>query len=166
MLKLILSIYLSIFLISCNKPDPNPELKDPIYLDLVAATATANQQIENEKKTLEGNRKELKEVALQTGQNLYAEKRVRESIERIQKLEQEKLYLDLKVQAQKKLAKSSYLQAFKKGEPWPNEKDWDSYQNEKKLRSVNKSWNAKSRISDFKQKNNKNGPVVVPEGHH
>lgn len=158
-------VIFSFFLISCNKPDPNPELKDPIYLDLVAATSAVTNQLENEKKTLADHRKTLREVALQTGQNKYAEKRVRESAERINKLEQEKQYLELKVEAHKRAAKKSYLQAFKNGEAWPDEKEWNSYKTEKKLQSASKTWSAKSRIEEFNNNSNKNGPIAAPAGH-
>lgn len=164
-MKLFFVFIFSFILISCNKPDPNPELMDPIYLDLVAATSAINVQLESEKKMLEDHRKTLKEVALQTGQNKYAEKRVRESAERINKLEQEKQYLELKVEAHKKAAKRSYLQAFKKGEAWPDQKEWDSYKMAKKLQSANRTWSAKKRIEEFNGNSNKNGPVAVPAGH-
>lgn len=164
-MKLFIVFYFCIFLISCNKPDPNPELKDPIYTDLTVSAAALAQQLESEKKALEENRKTLLEVVPQSGQNKYAEKRVRDSSEKISKLEQEKLYLELKIEAYKTTARRSYLQAFKKGQAWPNPEDWSAYQMEKKLLSAKKTWSVKERINEFNKKEAKEGPETNSKGH-
>lgn len=165
-MKLFSIILASLFIVSCNKPDPNPELKDPIYSDLLMSAASVSQQLEVEKKTLEDNKKALSEVVLQSGQNKYAEKRIRESNNRISRLEQEKQYLELKIEAYRRAARKSYLQAFKKGEPWPDPKEWSAYQSEKKLLTAKKTWDVKARINDFKEKENKNGLGVESAGRH
>lgn len=164
-MKQLIVFFLGLILLSCNKPDPNPELKDPIYTDLMASATALTQQLENEKKTLEENKKALLEVVPQSGQNKYAEKRVRDSNDRISRLEQEKQYLELKIEAHKKTARRSYLQAFKKGQEWPNPDDWNTYQMEKRLHSAKKSWSVKDRINEFSEKENKKGPESSSKGH-
>ena len=149
MLKRLLSLTIILFALSaCNKPDPAPELKDPIYSDLTASLAATTQALEAEKKALEEHQKALKEVVPQTGQIKYAQKRVNESQERITKLEQEKQYLELKVEARKSVSRKTYLAAFKKGEPWPDPKEFESYQAEKRLRNAKKTWDVKERIKE------------------
>nr|BFD61312.1 hypothetical protein CKG001_34190 [Bdellovibrio sp. CKG001]BFD64776.1 hypothetical protein BdHM001_34570 [Bdellovibrio sp. HM001] len=147
-MRIICLIILSLSLVACNKPDPNPELKDPIFNDLQANAAETSQLLEAEKKNLEGFEKELSDVVPQTGQIKYAQKRVRESKERIVRLEQEKQYLELKVDARKREAKKSYSKAFKKGDPWPDPQEWDSYQTEKRLRNAKRTWDAKERMKE------------------
>ncbi|WP_347355676.1 hypothetical protein [Bdellovibrio sp.] len=147
-MRIICLILLSLSLVACNKPDPNPELKDPIYNDLHSATAEASQLLEAEKKNLEGFEKELSDVVPQTGQVKYAQKRVRESKEKIVRLEQEKQYLELKIEARKRESKKSYSKAFKKGETWPDPQEWNSYQTEKRLRNAKRTWDAKERIKE------------------
>lgn len=147
-MRIICLILLSLSLVACNKPDPNPELKDPIYNDLHSAAAEASQLLEAEKKNLEGFEKELSDVVPQTGQVKYAQKRVRESKEKIVRLEQEKQYLELKIEARKRESKKSYSKAFKKGETWPDPQEWNSYQTEKRLRNAKRTWDAKERIKE------------------
>ncbi|MGE5086962.1 MAG: hypothetical protein ACM3MG_11720, partial [Bacillota bacterium] len=59
----IITAFAILFLITaCNKPDPNPELKDPIYADLQTQLGAATQALEAEKKKLEGFEKDLAAV--------------------------------------------------------------------------------------------------------
>lgn len=148
-MRLLSVIIISILLISCNKPDPHPELKDPIYSDVSALLATTTQALEAEKKTLEGNIKALGDVVPQTGQIKYAQKRVDESKAKIVFLEQEKQYLELKRAARQKEAQKSYSVAFKKGETWPNPEEWRSYEAEKRLRNAKRNWDVKERMKEL-----------------
>ncbi|MBV2169000.1 MAG: hypothetical protein KUL82_09850 [Bdellovibrio sp.] len=157
-------IIILLSLVACNKPDPNPELKDPIYNDLNTSLAAASQALEAEKKTLEGHEQELLDVVPQTGQIKYAQKRVEESKGRITLLEQEKQYLELKIQGRKTIAKKSYTVAFSKGEPWPDPKEWESYQLEKKMRAAKKTWDVNQRLKELGFKDEKT-PEPAVGGH-
>ncbi|MFM6929931.1 MAG: hypothetical protein ACKOX6_15785 [Bdellovibrio sp.] len=145
----IIAAFLIIFtLAACNKPDPNPELKDPIYSDLQTQLTTATQSLEAEKKKLEGFEKDLAAVVPQTGQIKYAQKRVFESQALVAKWEQEKAYLELKIEQRKLTAIKSYKKAFAKKEDWPDPKEWSSYQAEQKLRNAKRSWDVKERMKE------------------
>lgn len=157
-------IIIILSLVACNKPDPNPELKDPIFNDLNTSLAAATQALEAEKKNLEGHEQALSDVVPQTGQIKYAQKRVGESKARINLLEQEKQYLELKIQGRKAAAKKSYAQAFKKGEPWPDPKEWESYQLEKKMRTSKRTWDVNQRLKDLGFKDEKT-PEPAAGGH-
>lgn len=169
-LRIISVITICLSLIACNKPDPNPELKDPIYQDYNSSMAAASQALEAERKALEGFEKELKEVVPQTGQIKYAQKRVNESKEKITRIEQERQYYELKIESRKREAKMSYLKAFKKGEPWPDPKEWEIYQQEKKLRTAKRVWDVNERIKEAGLANGGGGKEKAPgeaaEGHH
>lgn len=148
MLKLLL---LSLFLMlsACSKPDPNPELKDPIYNEFVSLAATANSELEAEKKALEGFEKELQDVVPQTGQIKFAQKRINDSKAKISRIQQEKKYFELKVTARKALAKSQYAEAFKNKTVWPDPKEWQTYEMEKKFRAAKKTWDVKERMKQL-----------------
>lgn len=165
-MKLFSILCLCLMIAACNKPDPNPELMDPIYKDLSSSITSLNQQLEAEQKALEENETNLKQVIPQTGQNKYAEKRIRESKERIIKLNQEKAYIELKLEAQKRKAKKSYLLAYNKGEIWPNSKDWDEYQIQKKFRTASPIWDVKKRISDLGGPEKEKAPGSAPKSSH
>ncbi|MEN0057832.1 MAG: hypothetical protein AAGB31_03280 [Bdellovibrio sp.] len=139
---------ISFFLLACEKPDPNPELRDPIYADLNSTLGAVSQEIEGEKKNLSDNEKALQEVIPQTGQIKYAQKRVQESKEKITRLEQEKAYLELKIENRRKSTKKSYAKAFANQEAWPDPQEWASYQAEKRLRSAKRTWDIKNRMHE------------------
>lgn len=141
-------LFITTLLIGCDKPDPHPELKDPIYNDLISSLSSTQKALEDEKKTLEGHIKESADVVPQTGQIKYAQKRINESKSRITRLEQEVQYLELKVEARKSASRSKYLQAFKKKEAWPDSKEWENYKIEKKLQSAKKTWDVRERIKE------------------
>lgn len=146
----ILAALILIFLVTgCNKPDPNPQLQDPIYNDLKQTVNALEGLVQAEEKSLEGFEKELSEVIPQTGQIKYAQKRVQETKERLGRLRQEKTYYELKTEAQERISKKSYTKAFQKGEKWPNPRDWEVYQAEKRLRTAKKTWDVKERMREL-----------------
>lgn len=142
-------IIVALLLSSCSKPDPNPELKDPIFADLQATLDTTAKSLETERKNLEGHEKELREAVPQTGQIKFAQKRVNETKERITRLGQEMQYLEMKIEARKRLAKKSYAESFKNGQPWPDPKEWESYSAEKRLRNAKRNWDVKERMKEL-----------------
>ena len=95
--KSILIIFAVMFLLGCNKPDPHPELKDPIYQDLQREFAEAQKAVDAEKSLLAEHEKNLKEVIPQTGQIKYAQKRVSESLARLEKLKQLVKYWEIRI---------------------------------------------------------------------
>ncbi len=143
---LFVTISTLMILIGCNRPDSNPELKDPIYADINSTLGSVSQELDAEMKSLAEHEQALKDVVPQTGQVKFAEKRVFESKARINKLEQEKTYLELKLTARLKEARKSYLAAFEKKESWPNPDEWSAYQAEKSLRNAKRAWDVKERM--------------------
>lgn len=138
--------FILLALSGCKKPDPNPELHDPIYSDLQSRLGSVSSSLNAEKKTLAEHQKTLSEVKPQTGQNKYAMKRVYESQEKITRFQQEEQYLTLKIAARKKQAKRSYMAAFNKGESWPDPAEYQAYQSEQRLRNAKRSWDVKERM--------------------
>lgn len=147
-MRIIAAILIIFTLAACSKPDPNPELKDPIYADIQTKLGAANAALEAEKKKLEGFEKDMEAVVPQTGQIKYAQKRLYESQANITRLEQEVEYLKLKVEQRLKTAQASYKKAYAKKEEWPDPKEYSSYQAEEKLRNAKRSWDVKQRMKD------------------
>lgn len=164
MYKILLLTFITL-LVSCNKPIPNPELKDPIYNDINVRFAEASQLLAAEKKTLSGHEKDLAEAIPQTGQTILAQKKVFESKNKITKLEQEVQFLKLKVAARKKHAVEAYGQAFSKNEPWPDPKEWEQYQQEKNVRNKPKEWSVKNRLKETMGLSNDKKDEKAPGGH-
>lgn len=148
MYNIVLILLLLATIVGCAKPDPNPELRDPIFTDITSQIASLNQQIESEKNQLKKHEQELAEAPPQTGKVKFALKRVSESKSLIASLDQERKYLEIKIESRKKAARSSYLQAFKEKRPWPEPREWDLYISEKRLRQAKKNWDVKQRIKE------------------
>lgn len=150
-MRLFYALFLLIPLLGAceKKQDPNPELRDPIYADYKAELGIAEQGLAAEKKTLEGHEAELKEVIPQSGQIKFAQKRVYESREKITKLEQRKLYFELKIKARLTEARKAYRTAFSKGEEWPDPKEHEEYKVASKLRRDGMiGWNVENRMKE------------------
>lgn len=148
-MRLIYALFLLIPLLgACEKKlEPNPELRDPIYADYKAELGIAEQGIAAEKKTLEGHEQELKDVVPQSGQIKFAQKRIYESRDKITKLEQRKLYFELKIKARLAEIKKSYREAFAKKEDWPDPKEYEEYKVASKLRRDGLiGWNVENRM--------------------
>lgn len=164
-MKIIILCLLTFALASCKKPDPHPELKDPVYNDLNATLGTVTQLYNAEIKALEGFEKELREVVPQTGQIRYAQKRVRESKEKISKLEQEKQFLELKIQTRLKETKKSYMEAFKADKPWPDPSEWETYRIQRKFQQAKKTWDVKERMKQLEDEKKGAAPAAPAGGH-
>ena len=146
--KILAFLILTLALVGCKKPDPHPELKDPIFSDLQTQLGTVTAALAAERKTLIDHRKTLSEVKPQTGQVKYATKRVNESEQKINKLEQEEKFLVLKIASRKKHARKSYMAAFKKEAAWPDPEEYRMYQSEMRLRNAKRTWDVKQRLDD------------------
>lgn len=166
MTKILAAILISIALVGCKKPDPHPELKDPIYSDLQAQLGAVTAALNAERKTLADHQKTLSEVKPQTGQIKYATKRVNESQQKINRLEQEEKYLSLKVVARQKSARKSYFAAFKKEEAWPNPDEFRAYQSEMRLRNAKKTWDVKQRLAETGLGDGARKPAAAAGGEH
>ncbi len=153
-------------LAGCNKPDPHPELKDPVYQDYNSRKASASQALEAEKKTLEGHEQTLAEVIPQTGQIKFARKRLYESKERVTRLQQEVAYLEIKIRSRAAESRKSYRRARETGEDWPNPSEWESYQAERKLRQAKRNWDVKERMSELGFEADSKSPASAEGGGH
>ena len=161
----IFSLLISIFLLtSCDKPDPNPELKDPIYNDLNSRLAASVQALAAERKGYEEQAEAVEAAIPQTGQLKRAQRRLYDSQRQLIRLEQEKQYLELKIESQRASAKAGYMQAYKNKKPWPNPQDWEAYTLEKKFRAAKRQWSVKDRIKELSQPSKPAGSP--PSGGH
>lgn len=165
-MKYLLCLLFILAFSGCSKPDPAPELKDPIYSDLNNQYAATTQAIDAEKKVLEGHLKDLSGAIPQTGQTKLAQKRVRESKDKITRLEQEAKYLKLKIDARKKTARSSYQEAYKSQKAWPDPNEWKVYEAEKRFREAKRNWDVKQRIKDELGPKEQKNPAAEGHGGH
>lgn len=146
--------YLTLFIVlfglsACNKPNPNPELADPIYLDLQQQAQNAKKDLEAELKKLEGLKKDLDAAIPQTGAIKYAQKHYFESEARVSRLQQEFKYFELKAASRKIHGNKEYTKAFKEGKSWPDSEEVEAYKVQKEISNINPSWQTKKRVEAY-----------------
>jgi hypothetical protein len=147
-MRFLVLLLTTICLFGCNKPNPNPELADAIYLDLADQAKDAKSACESEKKKLEGFKKELDEI--KPGEGIkYAQKRYFESEARVQRLDQQAKFLDIKAESRLRYTKVEYMKAFQAGKPWPSPEEVEAYKKYKEVSVVPKGWDTKERVSTY-----------------
>lgn len=161
MLRLLL-LFLPPLLLACNKPEANPEARDPLYQELQSQKSLVTKLIADTQKKLEEKKTELNSVKPQTGQIKYAQKRLWETQRALDTLIQQEKYWTLRISEREKVARTDYLKAFREGKPWPDPKEFEEYSVEKRLREAKQDWDQKKRIEKYKLENPMGG--VAPAG--
>lgn len=148
---------------ACNKPDPQPELGDQIYQDMLSEQKIADSGVAQAEKDLEEHRKALNEVKPQTGQIKYAQKRIYDAEHRLDRFKQQQKYWIVRSESRRDFVRQKSLEAFNKGEKWSDSKEFEVYLSEKRLRSAKLNWDARERRSEFLE-NEKKPAKSVPQG--
>ena len=145
-------IIIPFLLFGCNKPQPTPELRDPIYLDLVTKLQNTEKDLIEARGQLQEQVEAKKKVIPQTGQNKFADKRFFAAENRIALIEQQKKYFTILVEQRKMAARKSYLDAFYAKRPWPDSAEFEEYQSKNKAEAPARPWNQAERINEYKKK--------------
>jgi hypothetical protein len=157
-IKVLLCIVISLWIVGCNQPIPNPELKDPIYLDIQSQISQKSAAIEAELKVLAEKKSDLAMAVPQTNQSKWAEKRVYESEYRLKMQKQEQMYWKLKLATRKQEAQKEYLQSFYAKTPWPDPKKHESWRKTQGIPKKVGTWSYERRMTElglpFKSKRN------------
>ncbi len=158
-MRRLLILLLPFLLFSCNKPDPQPELLDPIYMEFKTQHDMAKRAIIDIQAVIDEKKVDLDRVKPQTGQIKYAQKRYWEAQKTLDLLVQQEKYWGVRIQERLSFAQVEYLKAFKARKPWPDPKEFQEYESEKRLREARHQWDAKARIDKFRREN----PVKQPK---
>lgn len=149
-------ILLVLFSAGCTSHDPNPELKDPIYLDLKNIVGDLASDVAIHKATIDDETKN-KDLAEPRSKDLaLTRNRLREAEQRLKKAEQALNYYEIKVERRRLEARLAYEKAHQKGESWPDPAEFQAYQTNKELKSANQQWSARvpklqERIESFQK---------------
>lgn len=129
--------------IGCSRPNPTPELTDPIFSDLTQRFAVAKAAADSKKGEIKKLRAELEALPARD----VARKKTQEDITKQEHLmmaaEQEALYFEIRANQRKAYARDEYIKAFEKGKPWPDPKDFETYKLQRKLRDSPRDWSSK-----------------------
>lgn len=146
---------LSLTLVSCNKELSQPELKDPIYKDLLKEqkkyedlaidTEIQFRKLETEKKKWEA--RSLKRAL--SKKNFYKLKK------QWKEYTQWAQYYKLRAISRLRQDRKSYKEAFRKGKVWPPPEEYRLYLIEKKLKNAPRKWTRKAGSSMEKEDSEK-----------
>lgn len=159
----ILFMFFPFFLFSCTQIDPKPELRDPIYQDMLQQQAATERALVEAQKYMDEQLAAQKEALPQTGKLGLAQKRIFAAQKRIDQINQQKKYWVVRIESRILAARKSYAKSLENKSTWPDPVEYQQYLSEKKLRLAKIEWDAKQRVDDYK-KSMKKAPASSAEG--
>lgn len=136
-----LFIACSIFsILGCKSKNPNPELIDPIYLDLQKEERRHSQLVKELEKQIETSNKELASSEPRSIDLKIKAKEISGLKDRLIRLKQGEEYFRIRAELRRVEARKAYTIAFEKGEEWPNPEEFKAYEVNKRLRTVPLNW--------------------------
>lgn len=138
-------VLIGVFL-GCEKKDPNPELKDMIYQDMISQRAEAEKIIKDTEAKIIEILKSTANAAPQTGMKQKADRQIHELNKLKSRLAQQSMYWKIRIYERMKFVR---LKSNKEKTAYKSdEKEWEKYQSEKKLRLAKNSWDLKARFKE------------------
>lgn len=139
-----------LFFASCTKHDPNPELKDPIYLDIKTQMGLAEKSLAEASAKIKEFSGELAGALPQTGQIKILQRKLYYHEKQKDLFQQQIKYWLIRSEDRIKQARIDYAKSLSGGPAWPDPKEYETYLSEKKLRLAKIEWDAKQRLEDYK----------------
>lgn len=140
-MKCLIFIAVAVFLTACTQKDPNPELLDGIYKDLVAELDLARKALDLEEKSLATLMKEKALAVPQTGQIKYANKKIADAEERIMIMKQRVAFFEISISQRSDHAKLKYEESLRAGgKPWPDKEELALYNSVTKFQRDKLVW--------------------------
>ncbi len=143
-LKLSFLIF-AFFLAACKRPMKNPELIDPIYIDLLKESKAYADQAAKLLAEAEAAKLEWEKEDPRTGNAKAIKNRYYGKLKEAESAKQMQVFYELHAKTRKKEAREQYLTAFKADKPWPDPSEYDGYQTKMSLRKANKSWDSRTK---------------------
>lgn len=139
-LLLIIQSVLLVITLGCKSEDPEPQLKDPIYLDLKRELDRAS----GEASALEAKILKLEGDYSKTEVRTIDRKTVKMDLIKAKKAYQlaiqSREYYEARLKLREARARVAYKRAFLAEKPWPDPAEFESYQLQKKLRQNSRNW--------------------------
>lgn len=132
----------------CNRANPTPEVLDPIYADLVQRSVLAKAAAEGAKEEAKKLREELEKLPARDITRRKTQEDIGKQDSRHNVAEQEALYYEIRAEQRKQYARTEYMKAFEKNEPWPDPNDFETYKLQRKLRDAPREWSSKIEKTD------------------
>lgn len=143
-LFLLLYLVFSVFLLSCKKENPNPELDDIIYKDLKLEYDISVKQEAELQVQVEENRKLFLKTPPQQGLSNVNRSKLTASENLLHTIKQQKKYFEIKIEQRKLYVQQRYKESLSAGgRPWPDPKETEDYKVRLKLQRDKFDWDAR-----------------------
>lgn len=132
-----------LFLAGCRKPDPNPELRDPIYQAVKKEADESEKALDAAKKAKALAYEQLRNAEARTIELKDAEREYWKAVKTVDQLTTAARYLRIRSERRKLEARLSYQKAFDAGKEqnWPDPDEYAGYLTNKRLREASLNWN-------------------------
>ncbi|HRK06337.1 MAG TPA: hypothetical protein PLZ57_01090 [Pseudobdellovibrionaceae bacterium] len=136
-------LLVSLLLVGCSRPHPEPEKLDPIYLDLKAEESKAQTAAEALAEEIKLGKEELAKLPPRDPGRRKAEQDLRNQASQLVQIEQMQQYYQIRAKQRVAYARDEYLKAFERNQPWPKPEDFEAYKKSKQLQSIDKNWGSR-----------------------
>ena len=127
-------------LVGCSSEDPNPELKDPIYKDLLSEYKKHEKLLEDAEKNLKVVEAEMEAVEPRSLDRKIKNREYQKTLKQIVKLRQRKEFFRIKSELRRVYGRKAYRIAYQNKEEWPDPQEFEDYNTNKRLRAAPKNW--------------------------
>lgn len=145
---------------SCDRPLSEPELHDPIYLDMQKGVREWERATADAEKKLAENKKELAAMSPKDPMR----KRVRDDIYMMEfnvtRMKEKYQHEKIIAEKRKEVSRQEYARARENKEPWPNPEEYEGFKAAQRLRGASRGWD--ERVPKLKQSGLPNPPPPPP----
>lgn len=140
---LVVIFILTSFISGCSRPNPTPEKLDPIYLDLMSRSSVAKAAAETTKEEILQLREDLAALPARDPSRRKYQQDISKKETQLMVADQEALYFEIRAEQRREYARKAYLEAFNRGEKWPDPKDFEAYKLQRRLEDAPREWNSR-----------------------
>jgi hypothetical protein len=138
-----LLFFISVILLAgCRHEEPNPEIFDPIYQDLVKSQKDSETELELEKKKHEEALVALERALPVTIELKNARKEVEKTTHNLVVINQRAHYARIRADRRLVIARAASHEAFINGKDWPPPEERIQYQTNRRLVTAPRNWAA------------------------
>lgn len=120
--KFLLFMLISLIVAGCNKRDPNPHKKDPVYAQLEKDMGEAKAALAYVNDYINTNKLDLEKAVPQSGERAVYEKRINEGLNAQTYAAQQVRMYEVRLEERKLYVERRYLESLlKDGRRWPEE---------------------------------------------
>lgn len=128
-------------LFGCAKENPNPELLDPIFMDLQKQVKASEAAIKELDKKISDYKKELATIEPRGPERKIIRRELGQAMAQLSRARQEFEFYQIKSERRRFEGRRDYRIAFQSQKEWPDPKEYQSYTALRRLKSADRNWN-------------------------